>query len=691
MSIRRWGMYLSAATSVAAASLVLPASVSAQTAQVLIPGEVQSLAQPGVPMKALPDGRVNTYGAGVDVAGVSFATAAGTGSEAVAAAPGSVLAVLHIVAQFDPMFSPWDDNTTADQAPFQAVVTAGSVSANLFPNGVPGNLDNYVVVDVPDSTQPVLTVSTGGVLPQSLNLSTGKRVGTAPQILYRDTNKPLVVVSPRATQGFTGTTDAGQRATGRFSITAAMLSYWQPFTTTFAPSPDQAYLVLFMGNDDLSVLGNTLFTHALPPADVVVSLPDGQTPQIHYGTNVDQISGLFGGFYWAQVPADIASAKVTVNLPAASPITANVGNQDGNQAVKVSFANPVSTEISFPAAWNPQNQAITIVPQPPGPARKNGSFPWIALLIPLLAIALAGALFFGRRRRAWMLPRELAWPPRALPPATTALLMRAPPLALPGGPSPTNDGEPPPGDAGAAPTPSLVIRLLGDVEIEGLRRTVRRSSVRRLLICLALSPERPLSTEELAMAISDHPDREPKVNSTQSYASILRGCLPPGLLPAADALDGYQLDATRIVVDWVVLHSVVNESPDSLGWAERARGALGLIRGKPLAGRSWEGIEPMLRIVNARVDQLARGLASQLIAAGDAAGAEWTVAQGLLVVPKSVGLWEDRLTAAAKGSGYGLERAWTDAQSELGPDAALLAGHYQRLRRSLGEQPAPTA
>lgn len=697
--LRRIGPGVAAAAMVLTAAPLAPAPSAAQTAQVLSPGQVQALDQPGVPMRAFSDGRVNTYGVGIDVTGVSFSTFAGVGSEAVTAAPGSLLVVLHIVSQFDP--DSWDDDTNADKGLFQAVVTSGSVTDNLFPNGVTGgNLDNYVVAAIPDDNNPpVLTVSTGGLLPQSINLSSGKRVGTSPQILYRDPRIPVVDINPTATESFSGTTDAGQQATAQFGIKEAMLSYWQPYTTTFAPSPDQAYLVLFMDLSNLAVIGVNLYAPAVPASDVAVTLPDGETPQVHYSPDPGGLNDLFSdGYYWVQVPADVASAKVTFNLPAVSPVDATSSSMDGSQSAKITFASPVSAELTIPPAWTPPapttGQQFSVAPQPPKVGEKSGSFPWIVLVIPLLAIALAGALLFARRRRAWLPARELAWPPKALPPATTALLTRAPPLALPPGPAaigPAPNGHTPTTGEPVPPVrPSLFIRVAGPLEVDGLRRRIRRNAVRRFLVCLALSPGRPLSTEEIAIGISDKPDRDPQRGSVYSFASILRASAPEGVLPDAGPGGGYRFDPDAVVVDWTAIATVASETDTQPGWTDRAIAALELVRGQPLVGGLWEGIIPAVRAMQSTIDDLAQRLCARLIAAGDPAAAEHAVAKGLLAIDKSVGLWGSRLDAAAAGSGYGFERAWADAQEALGPDAALLFPKYQTLRRQLGEQPAPT-
>lgn len=240
------------------------------------------------------------------------------------------------------------------------------------------------------------------------------------------------------------------------------------------------------------------------------------------------------------------------------------------------------------------------------------------------------------------------------------------------------------------PAPEFVARLLGSVEIDGLVKPIRGEPLLRLLIVLLISTDRPMSADELAMLVSKRSTRDPKTPSLQSYASRLRPSLPPGLLPDATQ-SGYRLDHSAITVDWVALARVAAESTDQPGWSERAAAALELVRGVPLDGCRWEGIEPFARAMQAQIDRLARDLAALRLAANNPAGAELAVSQGLTGVPLSVGLWEQRLHAAAAGSGYGLERAWSDAQAVLGPDCGLLAGTYQRLSRALGDRPPANA
>jgi hypothetical protein len=419
-----------------------------------------------------------------------------------------------------------------------------------------------------------------------------------------------------------------------------------------------------------------------------------------------QLFDIFSGDFYAEVPADVTSVKVIVT-PGALPI--QVPNSDGtDQNVNLTFTTPLTATVDLPPPWTPPRE-----PSPahaPAPARAAsaghhggpdiGFLAGIVAAVVIVLGVLAATLF--RRRRVLVPARPVGWPPLGLGPAATEALAGGRPRALPVAPTNTtgasslgwNELGPAPavnlngvGDRADPAGPRLIVRVLGPLEVDGLVKPIRRRSVRRLLAVLAVTPERPLAADELAMAISDHPDRDPKTASLQSYASILRTSLPDGLLPDATT-DGYRLDHSAIAVDWLAVAAVASEVPHQAGWAERAAGALELVRGRPLTGGSWEGVEPAVRSMQATIEHLAQDLAAHLIAEGNPVRAEWAVAKALAAVAGSVGLWQERLDAAAAGSGYGLERAWTDARAALGPDAALLSSHYQQLRHSLADRPS---
>ena len=98
--------------------------------------------------------------------------------------------------------------------------------------------------------------------------------------------------------------------------------------------------------------------------------------------------------------------------------------------------------------------------------------------------------------------------------------------------------------------------------------------------------------------------------------------------------------------------------------ADRVRlfeAALALVRGEPLAHQSSPGVDQQVHHMVATIEAVAHQAANDALQEGDALRAESAISRGLLACPSSPLLWEDRLLAAARGSGYGLEQAWRAA------------------------------
>lgn len=677
------------------------AVAASPTAQVLSSGQAATLGDPGVSLRSFSDGRLRSYGVSVDVLGVGFVSQAGV-SAPVAAAPGDELVVLHLATSWD-----WgvDNFGLVANSRVDLSVVSGALSAPLVVRYVYPSVDDEVyAAAIPKDGPAVLRLSVGGLVSQSLDLRTGRRIGTAPAVLYRSQSKPTPHVQPSAVSAFNASSPLGP-ATGEFAVSDAYLSYWQPFTTMLASSPTECYLDVEFAPAKLSIPGypdgSISPTVGLPSGSVKFVLPDGRTVTATPLASGSSLIHLFSGDFYAQVPADVTTVRVIVTpgVLAVQAIDANYATR----TVNVTFASPLTTTVTFPPPWTPPKAAPAASNVAGGPAapsgHSHGTDGWLIAVLAgaLIAAGLAGMAVLRRRRvllpatPAWTVPYPAAPPGVLNPGAATAFAARdrraLPAVAAGGVAFPQSPFPRPAGDDVGAPGPVLAVRVLGALEVDGLVKAVRRQSVRRLLVVLAVTPERAMGADELAMVISDSPERDPKVASLHSYASILRSALPAGILPDASS-DGYRLDHTKVTVDWLAVAAVDVENRDTPGWEDRAVDALGLVRGEPLAGGAWEGIYPALRYMQAAVERVARALARSLISGGNAQRGEWAIAKGLLAVPGSVGLWEDRLDAAAAGSGYGLDRAWVDARSCLGADAALLSSRYQHLRRQVAAGPA---
>jgi hypothetical protein len=190
-----------------------------------------------------------------------------------------------------------------------------------------------------------------------------------------------------------------------------------------------------------------------------------------------------------------------------------------------------------------------------------------------------------------------------------------------------------------------------------------------------------MNVDEARAAISTKVDKDPSVSSLHSTVSRLRAALPEGMLPDATASGAYRLAGDDVEVDWATFSTLAAnaEAVDGPDRAELRAAALGLVRGPALAHGGWEGMDAMLRHIDAVVEHTALVAAVDAMAADDPHRAEAAVAAGLAAVAGSPRLWEQRLRAAADGSGYGLARAWADAQARLRDDAAAVEPLYRQL------------
>jgi hypothetical protein len=219
--------------------------------------------------------------------------------------------------------------------------------------------------------------------------------------------------------------------------------------------------------------------------------------------------------------------------------------------------------------------------------------------------------------------------------------------------------------------------LLGPVEIDGLSGRITSVPVLRLLIYLAVNSDRFVGTEELRVALGSA-EADLSAQTVHSYASRLRRFLPAGALPG-NKKDGYRL--TQAAVDWARFAELVDQ-PGATNDERRAgllREALSIVRGEPLAHAGFAALDNTVSVMTGLLARTAHAAAELLLAGSDPAGAEWAAAQGLLATPGAPQLWEDRLAAAAAGSGTGLERTWAEARRVLGADASSLEARYRSL------------
>jgi hypothetical protein len=219
------------------------------------------------------------------------------------------------------------------------------------------------------------------------------------------------------------------------------------------------------------------------------------------------------------------------------------------------------------------------------------------------------------------------------------------------------------------------IRVLGPVEIKGWRHEPDRAILTELACYLAVHRGRTISGDHLRAALWPDDAKEASAKSLRTYLSSLRKALGPDRIPQGTAA-GYAV-SDEVVVDWEWFQRLTR--PDAN--VDLHCSGLRLIRGQPFAGVptnrfGWIYSELLVSEMEVAIVGAAKRSVSLLLD-GDHSleTAAWAVEQGQLGVPTDLGLWELKLSVAARRGPDELARASRDARAVLGDDAeGLIAG-----------------
>jgi hypothetical protein len=619
------------------------------------------------------------------VTGIGFVGRADVGDAGIVSAASGDELVLFSLQVTEPSLGYLDSHLT-QAAPTATLIEGASrvpldLSADLL-----GDINKGWAAAVPKGVPVRLELAKAGFA-QSFDLRAGRRVGPDPVALYRDPQQPDLNVSLGATQTLDATTSAGGSVSYQVQLQGATLSYFSPDPRTPPPGPDRGFLILNLQTANSTTTGVNAgidATSPLPGTRVELRLADGtQITAVHQADPLGA-SGLLDGLYYFAVPGNLTTGRVVIDPGSAVPgYQRNGGTTD--TPVTLRFAQPASFDFVFPAA-QPAAPGANVGAASRRAGRQHSSSQAVLLIVALAVAAAAVGVLAVLRRRQGLAVRPVTHTRAALMAAAgiPALGWPAPHLGLPAAPAALTAGTPPANGHSPPPaaTPKLVVRLLGPLEVEGLRHRLRRKPAIRLLVWLALNIGRPVGTDELRFTLATTDDNEPSEATLYSYASHLRQALPDGVLPSSDH-SGYRLEGD-IEVDWSTFQALAAQAAtDPAAKPGLLRGALMLVRGQPLAHDSWAGVDQTIRHITTAIEQVAMDAARGALEIREPRAAEWAINQGLLALPASPLLWEARLIAAAAGSGYGLERAWTDAGRALGADLILLQPTRQRLQADL--------
>jgi DNA-binding SARP family transcriptional activator len=243
--------------------------------------------------------------------------------------------------------------------------------------------------------------------------------------------------------------------------------------------------------------------------------------------------------------------------------------------------------------------------------------------------------------------------------------------------------------------PSVLVRVLGSVEIEGALE-FKRAKSRELVVYLAMHPN-GVGESELDEALWGEAAGRVVISSTRdSTVSVARSALGGAarLLPAQGQgrEKRYQL-GPEVQSDWsqfCVLHRFGRDHQSVVALHQ----ALELVRGRPfeavISGRTygWIHTEGHARHIEAEVADAADLAAGFYLDAGDPLTARWAARRGLLAEPYTERLWVRLMEAAdALGESQEIERIMDEMDVVLELEGDFTGLHpntlaaYDRLSR----------
>jgi hypothetical protein len=579
---------------------------------------------------------------------------------------------------------------------------------------------------VPDHDHQVTLELTEGTFSQALNLWTLARVRPAPAVLYRDAHSASVAGTPStAVQLAFRNPSNGFTSSDATDVSSTQLTWFAPDDSGTTPAAsNMAFLVVHLQSTypDVPVSdpnwGHFFASFNPLPTALLTFTPTGGTAvtasRAPFSTSAGELEdddGLFDAFYWFTVPASTTTGTLTIQAGQVSGVEYEGFEGQGNN-VPISITAPLSIGLTFPApSTTPAVQHSPSWTHAPLPAtglaaaggtsvdsqQGSSGFPiWLAVVL-LLAVA-AAVVTIQRRRGQRGLPSAVSAggvgadgaavatspgsPPPPGPPLATDSAGATTDRLAPEAPRVSADAEangPPavPGD--------LVVQVLGPVEVRGWHEVPERRITEELLCFLVLHDSRPMSAEQIRLAIwpTEERDQEVAPKTFLNYLSTLRRCIGAEHLPDAVGARGYRIQ--DVESDWGQFSQLVKKADQTSGpeaMALRTQ-ALALVRGPAFEGIPsdqylWVSNEHWHSTITVAVATCALTLATDLVDQGDFTDAEASARIGLKADLEDFSLWQVGAQAIdAQGDRTGLRRFMADAARHL--DAADLQRIYDSL------------
>jgi hypothetical protein len=221
---------------------------------------------------------------------------------------------------------------------------------------------------------------------------------------------------------------------------------------------------------------------------------------------------------------------------------------------------------------------------------------------------------------------------------------------------------------------AMRVEFLGSVRVIPVSEPL--SEFGRSLVCfLAVHDDRPRSVDDAQTALWPTVGTESDISRKTflNYVSEVRGILGTAHFPENSRRAGYRLVHVR--TDWHDFRRLEGEvTRSSATPRKQARvAALTLVRGVPFESElsrwfQWTDSEGLRTEITTAVVRMAVDAHAECVQAGDLAGAEWALRQGLRCNPGEFTLWACLADVVqARDDPNAIERYWRDATASLDP------------------------
>ncbi len=424
----------------------------------------------------------------------------------------------------------------------------------------------------------------------------------------------------------------------------------------------------------------------LPASAISYVASSGRRYPVTRANPVDQTNspgpqdGLIDATYYFTVP--LSNRRGTIVISPCRSIGVEYQNFVGGTPVPLAIGGPTRIPVSFPAQLT-----VTTTPRPPSSSSQNAVATPASALNGLTTLAASLIVLFTivrvrkRRQRVSAQPAAGSAPPSPTQPpkATFGQPTTTPthsPDAVVSQVAPTNvevaDLEP------MEPHTALRIDVLGSLAISPTFASPS-DPVRAIIAYLAINSDRAHSLDEIQTAVwpLTESGTDIKRPAMRNYMTDARKVVGDRHLPTASGRPGYQL--VDFDTDWAHFQRLLAQAnTTSPNTRDLRREALNLVRGVPFSADTtryfhWTFTTSVVYKMVEAVTDLAHGLSRELVLAGDLAGAESALRQGLLVDEASLTLWQDLTDVVLESTNQSLlDLHWRMASAVLRPEDVVV-------------------